>query len=100
MYLLESRMPLRVAWNVPTQGRTAYTMSPVTKRNTLWIALFIVLASTLAIPFLFVHEPPLLDYTNHLARTFILNHLHDPAFNFADYYEADWKPYPYVLWDV
>ncbi len=75
-------------------------MPPVSKRNAAWIALFIALTSTLAIPFLFVHEPPLLDYANHLARTFILNHLHDPSFHFAEYYEADWKPYPYVLWDV
>jgi hypothetical protein len=75
-------------------------MQPEQKRNALWIALFILLASTLALPFLFVHEPPLLDYANHLARTFVLNHLHDPAFQFAEYYRADWKPYPYILWDL
>lgn len=70
------------------------------KRNALWIILFILLASSLAIPYLLVREPPLLDYPNHLARTFVLYHLHDPAFHFAEYYSADWKPYPYVLWDV
>ena len=70
------------------------------KRNALWIALFVVLASALAIPLFVVHEPPLLDYPNHLARTFVLSHLHDPAFHFAEYYQADWRPYPYVLWDV
>lgn len=75
-------------------------MLPEQKRQAPWIALFVVLASTLALPFLFVHEPPLLDYANHLARTFILNHLHDPAFHFSEYYRADWKPYPYVLWDL
>jgi hypothetical protein len=75
-------------------------MQPEQKRNALWIALFTLLASTLALPFLFVHEPPLLDYANHLARTFILNHLHDSSFQFSEYYQADWKPYPYILWDM
>jgi hypothetical protein len=75
-------------------------MQPEQKRNALWIALFLLLASSLALPFLCVHEPPLLDYANHLARTFVLNHLHDPAFHFAAYYRADWEPYPYILWDI
>lgn len=75
-------------------------MQPEQKRNALWIALFILLAGSLALPFLFVHEPPLLDYANHLARTFVLSHLHDSAFQFAEYYRADWKPYPYILWDL
>lgn len=69
-------------------------------RNALWIVLFVLLASSLALPFLFVHEPPLLDYPNHLARAFVLNHLHDPVFHFSAYYRADWKPYPYILWDM
>ena len=43
-------------------------MQPEQRRNALWIALFIFLAAGLALPFLFVHEPPLLDYANHLAR--------------------------------
>jgi hypothetical protein len=70
------------------------------KRKGFWIALFIALACSLAIPFLLVREPPLLDYPNHLARTFILAHLQDPAFRFSEFYRADWKPYPYILWDV
>ena len=76
------------------------TMPPGQKRTIFWIALFILLVSSLALPFLFVHEPPLLDYANHLARGFILAHLHDPAFHFSEYYRADWKPYPYILWDI
>jgi hypothetical protein len=75
-------------------------MQPEQKRNALWIALFTLLATTLALPFLIVDEPPLLDYANHLARTFVLNHLHDSAFHFSEYYRADWKPYPYILWDL
>ncbi|HVN94244.1 MAG TPA: hypothetical protein VMT38_11135 [Terracidiphilus sp.] len=70
------------------------------RRNLLWIGLFVLLASSLLIPFLVVNEPPLLDYPNHLARTFILAHLNDPTYHFSQYYSADWKPYPYILWDI
>lgn len=66
----------------------------------LWPLLFLLSALSLLLPFLFVTEPPLLDYPNHLARTFILAHLHDPAFQFSEYYRADWKPYPFILWDI
>ena len=73
---------------------------PLEKKSEIaWTVLFLLLAGSLAIPFLFVREPPLLDYANHLARGFVLNHLHDPAYHFAQYYRADWKPYPYILWD-
>ncbi len=75
-------------------------LQPEQKHNAFWIALFILLASSLALPFLLVREPPLLDYANHLARAFVLNHLHDPTFQFSAYYRADWKPYPYILWDL
>jgi hypothetical protein len=75
-------------------------MQAESKRNALWIALFCLLVGALAIPFLFVHEAPLLDYPNHLARSFILSHLNDSAYQFAQYYRADWEPYPYILWDL
>jgi hypothetical protein len=75
-------------------------MQPEQRTNVLWIALFLLLSGSLAIPFLLVREPPMLDYANHLARGFVLNHLHDPVYHFAQYYRADWKPYPYVLWDL
>ena len=72
----------------------------VTGWNAAWTAAFLLLAASLALPFLLVREPPLLDYPNHLARGFVLNHLHDSAYRFAGSYTADWKPYPYILWDV
>jgi len=75
-------------------------MHPEKNHNAVWIGFLILLASSLALPFLLVHEPPLLDYPNHLARTFILNHLHDSTFHFSEYYRGDWKPYPYILWDM
>ncbi|MGH9681557.1 MAG: hypothetical protein ACRD4Y_16545 [Candidatus Acidiferrales bacterium] len=40
--------------------------------------------------------PPLLDYPNHLARSFVLAHLHDPDFAFGNFYRADWGVYPYL----
>ena len=46
-----------------------------------------------------VRYPPLLDYPNHLARSFILAHLNDPAFHFRDFYRADWGVYPYLGMD-
>ncbi|HBB95341.1 MAG TPA: hypothetical protein DC054_08100 [Blastocatellia bacterium] len=65
------------------------------------IALFGVVAfAILVLPFWIVAFPPLLDYPNHLARVFILAHLHDPAFHFSEYYASDWGPYPYLTMDV
>ncbi len=75
-------------------------MREQTKRNTLWIAVFVILTASLTVPFFLLREPPLLDYPNHLARTFILCHIHDSHFTFSQYYQADWKPYPYILWDA
>ncbi len=70
------------------------------KCDALWPALFFLSLLSLLVPFIFIAEPPLLDYPNHLARTFILAHLDDPAFRFSEFYRADWKPYPFVLWDI
>ena len=70
------------------------------KCDALWPALFFLSLLSLLVPFIFIAEPPLLDYPNHLARTFILAHLDDPAFRFSEFYRADWKPYPSVLWDI
>ena len=44
--------------------------------------------------------PPLLDYPNHLARSFVLAHLHDPAFTFSRFFRADWGAYPYLGMDA
>lgn len=42
---------------------------------------------------------PLVDYPNHLARSFVLAHLHDPGFQFQAFYRSDWRPYPYLAMD-
>jgi hypothetical protein len=87
-------------WTARFERETTLPTHPYKRSRVLWGGLFALLASSLSIPFLLVNEPPLLDYPNHLARVFILNHLHDPAFHFSQFYLADWKPYPYILWDV
>lgn len=65
------------------------------------VALFVLaLAAALVTPIWTVSYPPLLDFPNHLARSFVLSHLHDPAYQFSRYYEAHWGPYPYLAMDV
>jgi hypothetical protein len=59
----------------------------------------LVLAVGLLLPIWRVAFPPLLDYPNHLARAFVLRHLHDPAYTFANYYASDWRLYPYLGMD-
>jgi len=63
-------------------------------------AFFLLLAVILLAPIWLVKYPPLLDFPNHLARTFVLTHLHDAAFHFQQFYSADWGLYPYLLMDL
>lgn len=60
----------------------------------------LVIAAALLWPLWSVQQPPLLDYPNHLARTFVLSHLSDPAYQFGENFRSDWKPYPYVSMDI
>jgi hypothetical protein len=55
-------------------------------------------AAFLVLPLLVVRRPPLLDYPNHLARTYVLAHLDAPAFRGA--YAAEWAPYPNLAMDA
>jgi hypothetical protein len=54
----------------------------------------LILAAILLVPIWSVAFPPLLDYPNHLARSFVLAHLADPAYTFSRFYRADWGAYP------
>src|ERR1700688_689354 len=40
------------------------------------------------------------DYPNHLARSFVLAHLNDPAFTFSRFFRSDWGAYPYLGMDA
>jgi hypothetical protein len=63
------------------------------------VVLLAIVAAVLVLPIWIVQYPPLLDYPNHLARSFVLSHLHDGAYQFARYYHANWGPYPYLSMD-
>ncbi len=59
-----------------------------------------LIGAALLLPVWLVRYPPLLDYPNHLARSFVLAHLNDPAFHFRGFYRAEWGPYPYLGMDL
>jgi hypothetical protein len=65
----------------------------------LLIVVFVLFALLAIIPLWIVKYPPLIDYPNHLARAFILHHLHDPNYLFGEFYAPDWGPNPYYLAD-
>src|SRR5882757_6290638 len=60
----------------------------------------LILAAMLVAPIWIAIFPPLLDYPNHLARSFVLAHLHDPTLTFSNFYRADWGAYPYLGMDA
>lgn len=64
------------------------------------LAAFIILSAILVLPIWLVKYPPLIDYPNHLARAFVLHHLHDPNYDFSRWYAPDWGPNPYLLADL
>ncbi|MGB9433273.1 MAG: hypothetical protein WBQ89_13605 [Candidatus Acidiferrum sp.] len=64
------------------------------------LAVFIILSAILVLPIWLVKYPPLIDYPDHLARAFVLHHLHDPHYDFARWYAPDWGPNPYLLADL
>lgn len=71
---------------------------PPARRTALALLLLGVLAGLLA-PVWTVRYEPLVDYPNHLASAFVLAHLHDPAFQFSNFYSAAWHANPYLLMD-
>lgn len=68
----------------------------------IWSLLLLLafLATMLLLPVWVVRYPPLVDYPDHLARSFILVHLKDPAYSFGAFYSSDWGPYPYLGMDL
>ena len=68
--------------------------------NILRLVAVLILAAALVAPIWIVAFPPLLDYPNHLARSFVLARLNDPTFTFSRFYRADWGAYPYLGMDA
>ena len=60
----------------------------------LAIFTFVILA-----PIWSVHYPAILDFPNHVASSFVLARLHDPAYIFGQYYAANWGLKPYITTD-
>ncbi len=67
----------------------------------VWAAVtFAALACALLLPVWTLPYLPLLDYANHLARAYVLGHLHDARFGFDQFYAAHWNAYPYLTMDL
>ena len=73
---------------------------PISAHPAFRIAGVLILAAMLLAPVWIAAFPPLLDYPNHLARAFVLSHLHDSHFTFQQFYRADWGAYPYLGMDA
>ena len=66
--------------------------------NAPWTLL--ALSFVAIIPFWTVRYPVLTDYPNHLARWFVLFHMKDGAYHFANLYAPAWGPLPYISPDI
>jgi hypothetical protein len=75
------------------------TVSNIVRQNPVATAGILVLAAIILVPIWSVHYPPILDFPNHLASSFVLFHLHDAQFNFGEYFRGDWGPTPYITTD-
>jgi uncharacterized membrane protein YozB (DUF420 family) len=64
------------------------------------IASLVIGCAALLLPLWIVRYPPLLDYPNHVASSFVLAHLHDPGVHFSEQYRADWSFSPFLATDV
>lgn len=62
--------------------------------------LFAALSVLSILPYWTVRYPVITDYPNHLARWFLLFHMHDPQFRFDHFFATAWGPFPYVVTDV
>src|SRR5579871_1451926 len=76
------------------------TVQTISSHRVVRLAAAVILAAMLVSPIWVVAFPPLLDYPNHLARAFILTHLHDSQYSFQQYFRSDWGAYPYLGMDA
>jgi len=88
----------------PSEGATtndvsAASTSPVLHRAAMAL-MFLAITAGLLAPIWTVQFPLLIDYPNHLASAFVLAHLRDAAYQYGQYYRADWNTYPYLAMDV
>jgi hypothetical protein len=69
------------------------------QRNRFAAAGLVLIAAALLLPIWIVRFPPLLDYPNHLASSFVLARLHNSSYDFGQYYSASWGLKPYIATD-
>jgi hypothetical protein len=69
------------------------------QRNRIAAAGLALIAAALLLPIWIVRFPPLLDYPNHLASSFVLARLHNSSYDFGQYYTASWGLKPYIATD-
>ena len=69
------------------------------RHNRLASAGLALIGVALLLPIWIVHFPPLLDFPNHLASSFVLARLHNPSFEFGQWYSANWGLRPYIATD-
>ncbi len=81
----------------PPVPRAAGPTAAISRRS--YFALLAVTAVLLVMPFFLVRFPPLVDYPNHLARTFVLFHIDDDAW-YRQFYDVSLAPIPNVAMDV
>jgi hypothetical protein len=83
------------------EGAPGTSLDNSASANMIWRAgAILILAVLLLVPVWSAAFPPLLDYPNHLARSFVLAHLRGPGFTFSRFYRADWGFYPYLGMDA
>jgi hypothetical protein len=83
--------------NIEFQTNTFDSSSPYSGATR--ITVFAIFALLSILPIWLVKYPPLVDYPNHLARAFVLHHLHDPNYDFGHFFAPDWGLNPYWLAD-
>jgi hypothetical protein len=74
------------------------SVEPKAAVNSPWTLFLLCMIAIL--PFWTVRYPVVTDYPNHLARWFVLFHMKDGAYHFADLYAPAWGPLPYISPDV
>lgn len=84
----------------PARGLIPATEIKSAQRLGLSVLLLLLLAGVLVLPIWLVKYPPLVDYPNHLARTYILAHMGEKGFWLRQFYGVQWGLYPYLVMDL
>ena len=85
---------------MPEDQATQPAPSRKTSHRKIVLVFLVIVAAMVVLPIWNVHYPPLLDFPTHVASAFVLANLHNPNYEFAHYYSAEWAPTPYVSTNV